>query len=155
MTIFLLLTIALDFLKMNNIICEVVSSAKNKDKINVYGYLMVKDRNWQNTYYWRYEKYKSFWYAGRATTKLVEDQHQLHSFSDHNHAAKASRVNVVKTIKVLKERVQQNNNQPVQIIQDVVANSSQEIFPYLPSKDALRQTIKRVRHIDSLLSHSL
>ena len=64
MTIFLLLTIALDFLKMNNIICEVISSAKNKDKINVYGYLMVKDRNRQNTYYWRCEKYKSFRYTG-------------------------------------------------------------------------------------------
>ena len=98
---------------MNNIICEVVSSAKNKDKISVYGYLMVKDRNRQNTYYWRCEKYKSFWCIGRATTKLVEDQHQLHSFSDHNHAAEVSRVNVVKTIKVLKERVQQNNDQPV------------------------------------------
>ena len=144
MSISLLLTIALDFLKMNNIICEVISSAKNKDKINVYGYLMVKNRNWQNTYYWRCEKYKSFWCTGRATTKLVEDQHQLHSFSDHNHTAEASRVNVVKTIKVLKERAQQNNNQPVQIIQDVIANSSQEIFPYPPSRDALRKTIKRV-----------
>src|SRR2546429_5125326 len=136
-SISLLLTIALNFLKMNNIICEVVSSAKNKDKISVYRYLMVKDRNWQNTYYWHCEKYKSFRCTGRATTKLVEDQHQLHSFSDHNHAAEASRVNVVKTIKVLKEHAQQNNNQPVQIIQDVIANSSQEIFPYLPSRDAL------------------
>jgi hypothetical protein len=55
----------------------------------------------------------------------------------------------VKTIKVLKEHTQQTNNQPVQIIQDVIANSSQEIFPYLPSRDALRQTIKRVQRIDS------
>src|SRR5436853_7718882 len=111
---------------------------------------MIKDKNRVSTYYWRCEKYKSLGCKGRATTKLVEDQHQLKGFSVHNHAAEASRVNVVKTIKVLKERAQQTNNQPVQIIQDVVANSSQEIFPYLPSRDALRQTIKRVRHIDSL-----
>jgi len=30
---------------MNNIICEVVHSIRNKEKINVDGYLMVKDKN--------------------------------------------------------------------------------------------------------------
>ena len=130
---------------MNTIdICEVVPSIHNKNKINVHGYLMVKDKNRKSTYYWRCEKYKSFQCLGRATTKLVEDQHYLQSFSDYNHAAEASRVNVIKTIKILKERAQQTNDQPVRIIQDIVANSSQEIFPYLPSRDALRQTIKRV-----------
>ena len=50
---------------------------------------------------------------------------------------------------MLKERDQQTNDQPVQIIQDVITNCSQENFPYLPSRDALRQSIKRVRHIDT------
>ncbi|RGB28648.1 hypothetical protein C1646_767566 [Rhizophagus diaphanus] len=71
-------------------------------------------------------------------------QHHLQKFSEHNHAAEASHVNVVKTIKVLKDQVQQTNDQPVQIIQNIVTNSSQEIFPYLPLRDALRQSIKRI-----------
>ena len=29
-----------------------------------------------------------------------------------------------------------------------MAGTSQEVYPYLPSRNALRQTIKRVRHID-------
>ncbi|CAB4402207.1 unnamed protein product [Rhizophagus irregularis] len=133
---------------MNSNICEVVSSAHNKDKINVNGYLMVKDKNRKFTYYWRCEKYKSLQCLGRATTLLIEGQHHLQKFSEHNHAAEASRVNVVKTIKVLKDQAQQTNDHPVQIIQNIVANSSQEIFPYLPSRDALRQSIKRIRHSD-------
>ena len=36
---------------MNNIICEVVHSIRNKEKINVDGYLMVKDKNQKNLYY--------------------------------------------------------------------------------------------------------
>ena len=43
---------------MNNI-CEVVPSIHNKNKINVNDYLMVKDKNRKNLYYWRCEKYKS------------------------------------------------------------------------------------------------
>ena len=62
---------------MNNNICEVVFSAHNKDKINVHGYLMIKDKNRKFTYYWRCEKYKSLQYPGRATTLLIEDQHHL------------------------------------------------------------------------------
>ena len=88
---------------MNNIICETVSSIHNKDKLNIHGYLMVKDKNRKNLYYWHCEKYKTLKCPARATTLLNEDQHHLQNASEHNHAAEASRVNVVKTINVLKE----------------------------------------------------
>ena len=39
---------------------------------------------------------------------------------------------------------QQTNDNPVQVIQSIVAGTSQDVHPYLPSRDALRQTIKRV-----------
>ncbi len=41
---------------MNNIICKVIFSTYNKDKINIYGYLIVKDKNRNNIYYWHCEK---------------------------------------------------------------------------------------------------
>jgi hypothetical protein len=37
-------------------ICELVPSQKGKDKLNVHGYLMVKERNKGDNYYWCCEK---------------------------------------------------------------------------------------------------
>ncbi|GES90645.1 uncharacterized protein LOC112591534 [Rhizophagus clarus] len=111
---------------MNNLICETISSTRNKDKINIHGYIMLKDKNRKNLYYWRCEKYKTLSCYGCATTLLIEDQHYLKKALDHNHAAEASRA----------------------VIQEIVANSSQEIYLYLPSHDALRQSIKRICHIN-------
>ena len=130
-------------------ICEVVSSIRNKNKINVHGYLMVKDKNRGQLYYWYCEKRDILNCKGRATTLFAEDQHQLVKTSEHNHAAEASRIKVVKNINLLKERALQTNEQPAQVIQTIVAGTSQEVYPYFPSHDALRQTVKRVRHVDS------
>ena len=58
---------------MNNIICETISSINNRDKINVHGYLMVKDKNQNNLYYWHCEKYKALKCYGYATTVLLKD----------------------------------------------------------------------------------
>ncbi|RGB34336.1 hypothetical protein C1646_760686 [Rhizophagus diaphanus] len=60
--------------------------------------------------------------------------------SGHNHAAEANRVKVIKTIKFLKERSHQTNDNPVQVIQSIVADTSQDVHPYLPSRDALRES---------------
>ncbi|CAG8855629.1 19902_t:CDS:1, partial [Gigaspora margarita] len=40
-------------------ICEIVPSQKGMDKINVRGFLMVKDKYREDTYYWCCEKRKS------------------------------------------------------------------------------------------------
>ena len=132
--------------------CEKVSSIRNKDKINVNGYLMVKNKNKINKnnedlYYWRCEKLLNC--HGTANTILVGNQHHLRKATDHNHAAEASRVNVAKAINVLKRQAQETNDQPVQIIQNIMANTSQEVCPYFPSRDALRQSVKRIRRINS------
>ncbi|PKY20465.1 hypothetical protein RhiirB3_384903 [Rhizophagus irregularis] len=108
-------------------ICEAVSSIRNKNKINVRGYLMVKDKKRNNSYYWYCEKWDQLRCNERATTMFTKDQHHLVKFTDYNHAADASRVKVVKSLNLLKERAQQTNGQPVQVIQSVLAGSSQEI----------------------------
>ena len=103
---------------------------------------MVKDKKNSNSYYWYCEKRNQLRCNGRAITLFTEDQHQLIKATEHNHAAEASRVKVVKSLNLLKERAQQTADQPVQVIQSVMASSSREICPYLPSRDALRQTVK-------------
>lgn len=129
----------------NNTICEIISSIRGQDKINVHGYIMVKDKNRGDSYYWCCEKRVALQCNGRAITKLVEGEHHLQDDSDHNHAAEASRVNVIKAINTLKERARETSELPVQIIQTVSTNSSHIIHPYLPSRDALRQSINRTR----------
>ena len=129
-------------------ICEVVSSNRNKNKINIHGYLMVKDKNRQTSYYWYCEKRNTLQCSGRATTILTEDQHYLVKVTEHNHAAEASRVEVAKNIKLLKERAQQTNDQTTQVIQSIAAYSLQEVCQCLPSYDALHQTVKRIQCID-------
>ena len=84
-------------------ICEVVSSIRNKDKINVHGYLMIKDKKRNNSYYWHCEKRNQLRCSGRATTLFAEDQHYLVKATEHNHAAEASRIKVVKSLNLLKE----------------------------------------------------
>ena len=96
---------------MNNNVCEEVLSTHNKVKINVQGYLMIKDKNRKNIFYWKCEKRKTLQCHGRATTMLSEGQHHLMKVSDHNHAAEASRVNVVRSLSLLKEHAQQTNDQ--------------------------------------------
>jgi len=41
---------------MNNIICEIVSSDRDQDKINIHGFIMCKNKNRDNVYYWHCEK---------------------------------------------------------------------------------------------------
>ena len=80
------------------------------------------------------------------SSRLVDEQHYLRNISDHNHAAEASRLDVIRTIiNTVKERARETSEQSVQIIQTMAANTSREIHSYLPSRDALRQTVKRLR----------
>ncbi|CAI2195506.1 15955_t:CDS:2, partial [Funneliformis geosporum] len=79
-------------------ICEIVSSNRNKDKINVYGYIMLKDKNRNHNYYWYCEKWDILKCNGRASTILTKDQYNLVKFSEHNHAAEASQIKVIQAI---------------------------------------------------------
>ena len=47
-------------------VCKLVPSQKGNNKINVRGYLMVKERTRKNKYYWCCEKRKSEGCKGRA-----------------------------------------------------------------------------------------
>lgn len=62
---------------IDNNICEVVTSLRGGIKINVNGYLMVKDKSRDNKYYWCCEKRNALGCNGRATTILDGEQHYL------------------------------------------------------------------------------
>jgi hypothetical protein len=83
-------------------ICEIVSSQKGNDKINIRGYLMTKERNRGDKFYWCCEKKKTDC-KGHATTILINNFHYLQKFVDHNHAPKASSTEVARVVAQIKE----------------------------------------------------
>ena len=129
-------------------VCEKIPSQKGKDKINVHGYLMVKDKNRKDSYYWCCEFRKSNKCKGRAVTKIVNKEHILTSFGEHNHAPCASAASVAKIRNEIKIQAKSTRDKPIQIIQSINTFATPSIVPCLPSKNALRKTIKRIRRCD-------
>jgi hypothetical protein len=131
--------------KMNHEVCRVVNSIRGKPKIVVRGYLLVKDKNRNEKYYW-YCEYKYLYNCkGRATTILNGQEHVLVKFNEHSHAPEASRANVVQTLNMIKETASHTHDHPVQIIQNAVINMSQNSYSHMPNKQALRKQITYVR----------
>jgi hypothetical protein len=129
----------------DNEICEIVTSQKGRDKINVHGYLMVKEKVRNDTYYWCCEKRKTGYCKGRAITKFTNDSHYLQKCTDHNHSPQATSGNVANIIARIKQQARETSEQPMQLIQRNIAIIPEEIVPYMPTQNALRARIKRIR----------
>ncbi|XP_050054122.1 uncharacterized protein LOC126549329 [Aphis gossypii] len=125
--------------------CDIVLSQQGREKLVVKGYLMVKDKNRDDLYYWNCEKKVLFKCKGRASTILIDGRHKLRSDNDHNHAPEASRAPVAIANSILKDTARSTTNKPSQIIQSTQSNVSENIKPYLPSYEAQRKKIKRAR----------
>lgn len=82
--------------------CDIVLSQQGREKLVVKGYLMVKDKNRDDLYYWNCEKKVLFKCKGRASTILIDGRHKLRSNNDHNHAPEASRAPVAIANSILK-----------------------------------------------------
>ncbi|CAB4401721.1 unnamed protein product [Rhizophagus irregularis] len=132
---------------MSHIICDLVNSTQRNLKIIVHGYLLVKDKNRGEKYYWCCEDRKKKNCKGRAVTILENEEHVLVKSTDHNHAPEASRVDVVKILNEIKDTAaSQTRVKPAQIIQDSIVNMMpQASYSYMPNKKALRRQISRVR----------
>ncbi|PKB95366.1 hypothetical protein RhiirA5_436857 [Rhizophagus irregularis] len=90
-------------------------------KITVEWYLLVKDKNRKERYYWCCEYRKSKNCSGRAVTILENKQHILIKSTGYNHAPEASRIDVVSTLNMINEiAASQTRVKPSQIIQDSI-----------------------------------
>ena len=97
-------------------ICEIIPSKKGNNKINVRGYLMVKERNRENLFYWCCEKRKSEGCKGRAVTNLCNNLHYLRNCVDHNHGPQASNAGVTKITAQIKHQASETRDKPAKII---------------------------------------
>ncbi|CAG8524215.1 3400_t:CDS:2 [Dentiscutata heterogama] len=125
--------------------CETVPSQKGGIKIKVDGYLMTKEKNCKNTYYWCCDQKKFNGCTGRAVTQLRNNKHYLKSFSKHKHAPQAHKPEVAKVVHQIKQQAKVSRDKPVKIIQDNIISTPEEVRPYLPSVNSLCKTINRVR----------
>ncbi|KFD51147.1 hypothetical protein M513_07911 [Trichuris suis] len=106
---------------------------------------MVKDKRRGDKFYSRCERKRDLFCNGRAVTRLSSGQHVLVTFVEHNHSPSASRVSVLKAVEALKTQARDTANAPCQIIQACTTSAAAEIAPCLPSANALRCMIRRVR----------
>jgi len=67
-------------------ICVIVLSNRGGVKIDIDGYIMTKDKNRDDLYYWCCEKRKSLHREGYASTILINEKHHLQSTKEHNHS---------------------------------------------------------------------
>jgi hypothetical protein len=88
---------------MNRVVCELVNSTQSNPKIIVHGYLLVKDKNRNEKHYWCCEYRKKLNCNGRAVTILEREQYILVKSSEHSHAPEANRVDVIRTVNMVKE----------------------------------------------------
>ncbi|CAG8625909.1 12099_t:CDS:2 [Dentiscutata heterogama] len=131
--------------------CEVVQSQNGKDKLNVHGYLIVKEKNVGNKYYWCCKFRKSKKYNGYTTTLLIKNLHYLQDMSEHKHLPDASHVEVVKAITEIKKHTSQSKEKPIQLIQNYMATLPEDIKLFLPSHNALRKAVVHFRKTVQLL----
>jgi hypothetical protein len=129
-------------------ICEIVPSHKGKIKLNVDGYLMVKNTNRGDLYYWCCEYRKAKNCNGFANTVLIGGQHHLRSTKEHNHAPDATRALVETASAEIKKRARETDSAPAAIIRDVKNSMPEGSQSSLPTRQALSQVVKRVRKQD-------
>lgn len=96
---------------------ETVSSNRGTIKLVISGYIMTKDKNRDNLYYWCCEKRKTLRCGGYACTILINGQHNLRNTKEHNHSPDATRKDFITAVHNLKRKTRETNNTPAQIIQ--------------------------------------
>ncbi|KAL4126688.1 hypothetical protein QTP88_010897 [Uroleucon formosanum] len=109
-------------------ICETVSSNRGGIKFVIDGYIMTKDKNRDDLYYWCCEKRKTLHCGGYACTILNNGQHNLRNTKEHNHSPDFTRKDIMTAVHNLKRKAHETNDTPAQIIKietNVVSSLSQ------------------------------
>lgn len=117
-------------------ILEITLSQMGNVKINVEGYLMVKDKKVRERVYWKCEYFKSKLCKGRAVTlDLGGNKFKLLKSEGHNHGAQASRLGISQALGELKRKAGEGRETPVALVQQIKNSTSTEVCANLPSID--------------------
>ena len=108
---------------------------------------MIKEWIRKDIYYWYCERKKDN-YKGYAIITFHNRSYYFKKFVEHNHLLQPSNVKVAKIIGQIKQKAHTIKDKPVQIIQDITINISQEYYPYIPSSNALYSKIKCIKRVE-------
>ncbi|CAG8686744.1 2834_t:CDS:2, partial [Dentiscutata heterogama] len=122
-----------------------VNTTHNKQKIIVRGYLLVKDKNRNNSFYWCCEYKDSHNCKGKAVTILEGQSHVLKKFNEHNYTPEPSYADVIQALNNMREIASQSCERPSQIIHDITINMPEDSFYNMPNNKALCKQISRIR----------
>jgi len=124
-------------------------------KLLIDNFIMIKNKNRNNKYYWECEKRKhtkrhnsnNEYCNARAVTILVDGNHIVkdNSFLNHNHGPDPCRLLVKKNIKYIVSKALSSRDKPSQIIQEATSRIPVNSQPYMPSVEATRKIISRCR----------
>ena len=83
-------------------ICKMIESQKKKKMIVVNGYIMQKDKNRNDLYYWDCKH--------RSHTIYIDGVHKLRSSKNHNHAPDTSNQIVIAKVREIKSIASSNQD---------------------------------------------
>ncbi|XP_077293964.1 uncharacterized protein LOC143916644 [Arctopsyche grandis] len=116
-----------------------------KPKLNARNYIMLLDKKTGDRHYWYCNQKRNHYCPGRVITQLVEGNHVVQKFKDHNHPASPHSIETIKFVNAVKTTAKHTNDLPCRVIETAMASTSEIDCPYLPSVNALRSMIHNIR----------
>ena len=126
-------------------VCECVLSNRDNIKLVIKNYILTKNKNKDDIYYWRCERRYSMRCYGSASTILINGQHYLQRTTEHSHTPEAFRKYLIPIIKNLRRKARETSDSPSQILLVEFSVLSTSSLQSLPSYQALRHVIMRKR----------
>lgn len=124
----------------------IIKNNKGKNSLVVDGYTYYLEKKQKNVYRWSCAQKKHLLCKGRVSTLLDTENHILNSSpTSHCHEPTASAINIANTNAKLKIDARNSESRPSQIIRSSIVDCAEDCRVYLPSNNAQKMKIKRVR----------
>ena len=125
-----------------------MKSSRGKEKLISNGFVYRHERSKRDNHYWVCERKQC---KGRGILRGCNEYNsrdgQFEMSCAHNHAAEEGRETVLRATTAMTEEGTTSTAVPAAIVQSHREKLSRQVAPHLPSEEALRQRIRRLRRI--------
>lgn len=136
-------------LNMSNSSVRIVKSKRGGDKLVVDGFIYHLQLKRENKYSWICDRKNIMKCKGRVTTILEKTEHVITKRpTTHVHDPNAYETEVHKANSLVRSKAAQTKDNPASIVQQSVSECEPVSRVFLPSKEAQKAKIKRMRNLD-------
>lgn len=128
---------------MDNYTVNLLQTNKGNKKIEINGYIYIKNRENKSTINWECERRKDKC-SGRVTTTICDNILKTVP-THHNHDPVASSSKVCLSNEFLKKNAKESDKVSCKIIAETIVRCEQPCRAYLPSKESQKKKVIRVR----------